>query len=59
MGEKRIVYSILVRRSERKRPFTNLAVDGRIILEWILGKLFGGLWNGCIWLKRVAKCGVL
>jgi hypothetical protein len=25
-------------------------VDGRIILEWILVKLGGKVWTGCIWL---------
>jgi hypothetical protein len=24
-------------------------VDGRIILEWMLGKQGGKLWTGCIW----------
>jgi len=28
-----------------------LGVDRKIILEWILGKLGGKLWAGCIWLK--------
>jgi len=28
-----------------------LGTDGRIILEWILGKKGGKLWTGCIWLK--------
>jgi hypothetical protein len=29
----------------------NLDVDGRIILEWILGKEGGKLWTGFIWLS--------
>jgi hypothetical protein len=29
----------------------DLRVDGRIILEWILKKLDGRLWNGFIWLR--------
>jgi hypothetical protein len=27
-----------------------LGVDGRIILEWMLGKEGGNLWTGCIYL---------
>jgi hypothetical protein len=26
-------------------------VDGKIILDWILGKQSGNVWNGCIWLR--------
>jgi hypothetical protein len=26
----------------------DLGVDGRIILEWMLGKLIGEVWTGCI-----------
>jgi hypothetical protein len=29
----------------------DLDVDGRIILEWILGKWDWNLWTGCIWLR--------
>jgi hypothetical protein len=29
----------------------DLDIDGKIILEWILGKLGGKLWTGCIWLR--------
>jgi hypothetical protein len=28
-----------------------VVVDGRIILEWILGTLIGKLWTGLIWLR--------
>jgi len=28
----------------------DLGIDGRTILEWILGKLGGKVWTGCIWL---------
>jgi hypothetical protein len=36
----------------------NLGVKGRIILEWILGKQDGKLWNSFIQLRR-GKSGVL
>jgi len=39
IGEMRNSYSILVRKSEAKRHSGELAVDWRIILEWILGKI--------------------
>jgi len=29
----------------------DLAIDGRIILEWILGKHSGKVWTGYIWLR--------
>jgi hypothetical protein len=41
MGKMRKAYSISVGKPE------NLGVDGNIILEWILGKV----WTGCIWLR--------
>jgi hypothetical protein len=34
-------FSILVSKPEGKRPLGRLGVDGKIILEWILGS--GGL----------------
>jgi hypothetical protein len=35
----------------------DLVVDGRIILEWILGKQFETLWTGFIWLRTETSCG--
>jgi hypothetical protein len=29
----------------------DLGIDGKIILEWILGKLDGKVLTGCIWLR--------
>jgi len=29
----------------------DLDLDWEIILEWILGKLDGRMWTGCIWLR--------
>jgi hypothetical protein len=31
--------------------FIDLGIDGRIILEWILGKEGERVWTGCIWLR--------
>jgi hypothetical protein len=38
MGEMRNAYKMLVGKPEGKRSLEHLGVDGRIILEWILGK---------------------
>jgi hypothetical protein len=34
----RNAYSILVEKSEGKRPLADLGIDGKIKLKWILGK---------------------
>jgi hypothetical protein len=34
-------------------------VDGRTILEWILGKQGGKVWTGCIWLRIGSGGGFL
>jgi hypothetical protein len=36
-----------------------LGIDGKIILEWILGKKGGKLWTGCIWLRIGTSGGLL
>jgi len=36
-----------------------LGVDGRIILEWILGKQGGRMRTGCIWLRIRTSGGML
>jgi hypothetical protein len=39
MGEMRSAYKILVGKLKKRRDHAEvLSVDGRIILEWILGK---------------------
>jgi hypothetical protein len=43
MGEERNVYRVLVRKPEGKRPLVKLGVCGRMGLEWILGRLAGGM----------------
>jgi hypothetical protein len=51
MGDMRNTYKILVRKSEGENHSEELDVDGKIILEWILGKQDGRVWTGCIWLR--------
>jgi hypothetical protein len=50
---------ILIENPEGKRPLENLSKDGMIILKWILGKLDGKMWTGCIWLRIGICCGLL
>jgi hypothetical protein len=38
MGKVRNVHKILVGKPEGKRPSEDLGEDGRITLEWMLGK---------------------
>jgi hypothetical protein len=47
MGEMRSAYDILVGKPERKRPLEDIGVDGKVILEWILG------WVGVDWMNLV------
>jgi hypothetical protein len=37
----------------------HLGVDGKMILEWILGKQDGNIWARCIWLRIRTNCGLL
>jgi len=43
MGEMKNAYEIFGTKLERKRPLARLGVDGRTILEWILGKKVEGV----------------
>jgi len=51
MGERREVYSVLVGKTEGKRPLARKYLDGRIILRWIFRKSDVTTWTGLIWLK--------
>jgi hypothetical protein len=52
-AEKLIYFS---RKPERRQHLEDLGVDGRIILEWILGKLGGMVWTEFI-LVRIGISG--
>jgi hypothetical protein len=58
-GEIRNAYEISVGKPEGKYHVEDLGVDGRIILERILGKLGGEVWIGFIWLGIWASGGLL
>jgi hypothetical protein len=45
-------------RDERKTLFGDLGIEGKIS-EWILGKLGGKMWIGCIWLRTGISGGPL
>jgi hypothetical protein len=59
MGEMRYAYTNLVRKSEWNGPLEELGIDGRIILERILGKWDGRLWTGYISLRIRTTDGFL
>jgi hypothetical protein len=46
-------------KTEGRDYSEHLDVDGRIILEWILGKYVGNLWAGFIWLRIGISNGLL
>jgi hypothetical protein len=48
MGERRVAYSVLVEKCERKNHLEDPGVDGRIILRQIFRQLDVGAWTGLI-----------
>jgi hypothetical protein len=42
-----------------KNCLEDLVIEGKMILEWILGKLDGKVWTGCIWLRIGISGGLL
>jgi len=42
-----------------KGHLEDVGVDGKIILERILGKYGGKVWTGCIWLRIGTSGGLL
>jgi hypothetical protein len=47
------------RKLEEKKPFGRLGLGERIILKWISGKLFLGMWIGFVWLMIGTGGGLL
>jgi hypothetical protein len=50
---------MLVGIPEGKRPLEDIGIDGRIILEWILGTSGGELWARFVWLRIGTSGGPL
>jgi hypothetical protein len=48
-----------IRKSERSNHSEDLDVDGKIILEWILGKYDGKMCTEFIWLRIGTSGGLL
>jgi hypothetical protein len=58
-GMKRKVYKVLAGTPEGKKHLEDQSVDGRMGLEWILGRLVGGVYSGSSWLRIRANGGLL
>jgi hypothetical protein len=60
MAEIRNAYKIVIGKREGKRDHAeDLGVDGRIILECLLGKYGGNVLTGFIWLRIGTSGGLL
>jgi hypothetical protein len=51
MGERRGLYTVLVRDQRERDHLEDPGVDGRIILRWIFRKWDVGVWTGSSWLR--------
>jgi hypothetical protein len=43
-------YKVLFRNPKGRDCLEDLGIDGKVMLEWILGKWGGKVWTGFIWL---------
>jgi hypothetical protein len=59
MGETRTAYEMFIGKPEGTKTLEDPGVDGKITLEWILGKQGGKVWTGCIWLRIGMSGGLL
>jgi len=48
IGETGNARRILFAKSEGRDHLEDVGADGKMLLEWILGKNVGRLWTGCI-----------
>jgi len=44
---------------KRRDHLEDLGVDGKVILEWILGKYGGKVWTGFVWFNAGTSDGLL
>jgi hypothetical protein len=59
MEEMGNAYAYLSENLKGRDHLEDLGVDGRIILECILGKKDGNVWTGFIWLRIGKIAGLL
>jgi hypothetical protein len=59
VGTVRVVYRVLVGKTEGKRQLGRPGVDGRIILRWTFRKLVVGVRTGLSWLRIETGGGIL
>jgi hypothetical protein len=58
-GRYEKTYNILVGKPEGRDDLEDLRINGKGILEWILGKYGGRVWTGLIWLRIGTSDGLL
>jgi hypothetical protein len=51
MGERRVIYSILAWKPERKRLLGRHRCKWVVIIKWIFRKRDVGAWTGSSWLR--------
>jgi len=51
MGEKRVVYRVLVETARERDQLGDPGVDGRLILSCIFRNWYVGVWTGSSWLR--------
>jgi hypothetical protein len=59
IGGMRNLFKILSENLKRRDHAEDLCVGGKVILEYISGKLDGRLWTGCTWLRIGTSGGLL
>jgi hypothetical protein len=59
MGEMRNASKIWSTNLTGRDHSEDLGIDGKKILEWILGKYGGKVWTGCTWLRIGTRGGLL
>jgi hypothetical protein len=58
-GRDKNAYRIFIGNLKGREFSEDLGVDGRVILEWMLGKYGGKMWTGCMWLRAGTSGGLL
>jgi hypothetical protein len=52
MGEMGNICGVLVVKPEARKTLEDTGIYATTVLEWILGKCSGRVWDGFIWLRR-------